>query len=239
MELSRCADHYVASHASHRTVALACTLLGFTAGERETAVVLEADADALHQIADADRALAGDVGAHVATWFPGRGLTAADVVALMAPSCPDGRLTAVAKAVHGVGVEVLAHGRRGDLEDLRRVEVPRRATATVAQSGALIYADHVRAEWLLTSLNLTPPPVFDEADALSGDDCTGPPASACGEMELTLVALAEAHLEAVRQEARRRTEDAEELLAMACKLSQTRGTPEWPARVAELSGLLE
>lgn len=233
MDLIRYSDHYFARYAAPVDVEVDALLVSLAHSASGTDVRLRAVEPAPVEARDA--AMASDIVAGNAGWFPDNGMSDADVRALLSPTLGVGNAM-VATVRIADAVTVFRDGRTLDFGDVRLTGAHVRVRARLANIGVRIYPDHARGVWELRWLNLTPLRMIAQDADLDDAD---PPEEVCVTCESELKVRAGAAQERARARAERMCADAADLVDAVEALAEVRGTAEWRARVEELTSAME
>ena len=234
MDLIRYSDHYFARYAQPTEVEVDALLVSLAHSAGGTEVRLRSVEPV--PLAERDVAMADDLVAGNAAWFPDNGLSDADVRARLSPTLGAGDAMA-ASVRFSDAVTVFRDGRSVDFGDVRPMP-GQRVRARLANVGVRIHPDQARGAFELRWLNLTPMRMLQpDVDAEADED--DPPEEVCVAFEDELRARASAALDRACAAAARLRDDADELVAAVEALPDIRGTAEWRARADELVAALE
>jgi len=228
MDLIKYSDHYFARYVDPQDVEVDALLVALSHSATGTEVRLRAVDTA--PIESRDGAMASDLVAGNASWFPDNGLSDAEVRARLTPSTGvGGAMVVVARAADKV--TVFREGRTVDFGDVRVAGGHVRVRVRLVNVGVRIYAEQARGVWELRWLNLTPMRLVVPRDDFDDAD---PPEEVCRACEVDLRARVGATLARVRAEAERACAEALARVDAVNALPALRGTAEWRARVEEL-----
>lgn len=233
ISLIRYSDHYYARYDAPPSVEVDAVLSSIAHRPHGSDAMLRAvEPDAIEE---RDAAMAEDLVAGNAEWFPDNGMSDADVRALLTASLgAGGTLAAACPAADAV--TVFRDGRAADFGDVR-ADAPTRVRVGITNVGVRIRPDSARAIWELRWLNLTPIQGIDFG--AEDEDAPEPPDEACADAEEELCTRVAAMASRARARAARIVDDAEAVRELADGLAALRGGAAWRARLAEVVGLLD